>query len=192
MDKRILKTKRNIKQTLINLLKEKCFEEISVKELCERAETSRITFYTHFSDKTELANNIIEDAISDARAEFYRLQGENNKDGDIVTEYMNILNCIFNTYYDNYDFFSNADENHSPTLSSLCSKFINENIGRKIDKDKQRLNLRYTPLMTCKFLSSGIRGFIGACREEGLSRDEVRLYTQELFKKLLESDVIRK
>ena len=61
MDKRIVKTRNNIKQTLIKMLAEKSFEDITVKELCEKAETSRITFYTHYSDKTELVNSIFED-----------------------------------------------------------------------------------------------------------------------------------
>ena len=50
-DKRILKTKKNLKNTLLELLNEKAFEQITVKEICERSATSRITFYTHFADK---------------------------------------------------------------------------------------------------------------------------------------------
>ena len=48
MDKRILKTKRNLKQTLLSMMDEKPFEKIGVTELCNRAETSRITFYTYY------------------------------------------------------------------------------------------------------------------------------------------------
>ena len=50
-DKRIRKTKSHLRQTLVSMLDEKPFEKITVKELCAASETSRITFYTHFSDK---------------------------------------------------------------------------------------------------------------------------------------------
>ena len=35
------------------LLEEKSFEEITINELCDRAQTRRATFYKHFSDKYE-------------------------------------------------------------------------------------------------------------------------------------------
>lgn len=50
-DKRITKTKRNIKATLTALLQEMPFEKISVAEICRRGDISRITFYAHYEDK---------------------------------------------------------------------------------------------------------------------------------------------
>ena len=57
-DKRIKKTKKILKQTLIDLLENKTFDQITVKELCDKSETSRITFYTHYSDKYDLVEDI--------------------------------------------------------------------------------------------------------------------------------------
>ena len=57
-DRRILKTKKNLKRTLIELLSQKAFEQISVKELCETAQTSRITFYTHYNDKYHMSFDV--------------------------------------------------------------------------------------------------------------------------------------
>ena len=60
-DKRIVKTKRELKRTLAELLREKPFEQISVKEICDRSSTSRITFYTHYKDKCDLLNDLFKD-----------------------------------------------------------------------------------------------------------------------------------
>ena len=60
MDKRIEKTDKALQETLLSLLKEKDIEEITVKEICEKAMTSRITFYAHYRDKYELLYNIIQ------------------------------------------------------------------------------------------------------------------------------------
>ena len=43
-DRRIKKTKRALKNTLIEMMTELPFEQISITALCDRAEISRITF----------------------------------------------------------------------------------------------------------------------------------------------------
>ena len=48
-DKRITKTKKNLKYTLVDMLAEQPFEKITITELCSRTEISRITFYSHYS-----------------------------------------------------------------------------------------------------------------------------------------------
>ena len=56
-DRRVIKTKKNLKATLIEMMGEISFEQISITELCKRAEISRITFYAHYSDKYALADD---------------------------------------------------------------------------------------------------------------------------------------
>ena len=63
-DRRITKTKRNLKNTLISMLPEQPFEQISITELCARAEISRITFYSHYSDKYALLDDIFNDLLA--------------------------------------------------------------------------------------------------------------------------------
>ncbi len=53
LDLRVRRTYSCLLNALLELLKEKTFEEISVNELCERALVGRGTFYKHFSDKYE-------------------------------------------------------------------------------------------------------------------------------------------
>ena len=192
MDKRIVKTKNNIKQTLIKMLGYKKFEEITVKELCDQAQTSRITFYTHYSDKSELAEEIFEDMQLRAKEEYHKLQSENNPSGDIVCDYLNILDSILNVYYSNYDFFCHTKANESPALNYMYFKVIDETISEKVEKDNERLSPRYPLSMTCDFITSGIKGFINAGRREGLGGEEIRPMARELLKRLLENEVVRK
>ena len=48
MDIRVKKTKRAIQKALIALLREKPIEKITVKEIAERAEINKTTFYSHY------------------------------------------------------------------------------------------------------------------------------------------------
>lgn len=50
-DLRVRKTKKALSDAFISLLKEKRFEEITINELCEKAEIRRATFYKHYTDK---------------------------------------------------------------------------------------------------------------------------------------------
>ncbi len=192
MDKRIIKTKNNIKQTFINLLAGKAYEEITVKELCEAAQTSRITFYTHYSDKSEVALDIFEEMHKKTMDDYHRRQDEGSLSGDIVTSYLNILDSILDTYYTNYHFFKHTHKDKSPTLNYMYFKYMDERIAMKIEKDRERLNPRYSLSMTCEFIFSGLRGFISAGRSEGLKADEIRVLARELLGRLLENEVLRK
>jgi AcrR family transcriptional regulator len=53
-DRRIQKTEALLRGALGALVGEKPYEEIVVKEILDRANVGRSTFYTHFSDKDEL------------------------------------------------------------------------------------------------------------------------------------------
>jgi AcrR family transcriptional regulator len=67
-DRRIGKTQKNIRDAFINLITEKEISQITVKELAEKADINRKTFYMHYSsiedvlDKIE--NEIIEKLLS--------------------------------------------------------------------------------------------------------------------------------
>ncbi len=50
-DLRVRKTKKALAEAFIALLQERHFEEITVNELCDRAEIRRATFYKHYTDK---------------------------------------------------------------------------------------------------------------------------------------------
>ena len=78
MDKRVIRTKRTIKETLVKLLQKTQFEHITVKTICDEACTSRITFYNYYSDKYALVEEMFEDYMNEALADYYALQKENN------------------------------------------------------------------------------------------------------------------
>lgn len=53
-DSRAVRTRGELASALIALMHEKGFDDISVQEICERAQVGRSTFYAHFQDKNEL------------------------------------------------------------------------------------------------------------------------------------------
>lgn len=63
-NQRVRLTKRLLRESMLELLKEKSLEKISVKELCERAEINRSTFYTHYCDVFEIYKELETELIS--------------------------------------------------------------------------------------------------------------------------------
>jgi AcrR family transcriptional regulator len=53
-DRRVLRTQRALREALIRLVLERGWDDVSVQEVCERADVGRSTFYVHFADKEEL------------------------------------------------------------------------------------------------------------------------------------------
>ena len=60
VDRRVIKTRRQLKKGLAALMKEKSVNQITVKELVEEVDTNRSTFYLHFKDIQDLLREIEE------------------------------------------------------------------------------------------------------------------------------------
>ena len=65
LDLRIQKTYMSVTKALIEMMEEMPFEDIKVKELCDRAMIRKSTFYKHFADKYELLAFIVKEVIND-------------------------------------------------------------------------------------------------------------------------------
>ena len=57
-DRRIRRTKRLLRQALAELMNEKDFKDITVKEITDRADLNRGTFYFHYTDTYDLREKI--------------------------------------------------------------------------------------------------------------------------------------
>lgn len=65
MDRRINKTKQALKETLTELLEKKEIRKITVKELTEKANINRGTFYLHYTDIYDMIDKLEDDIIND-------------------------------------------------------------------------------------------------------------------------------
>lgn len=67
-DRRTRYSKKVLREALFELMREKDINKITVKELCERADVNRSTFYAYYTDIYDLHKKIIKD--------FFTLQRE--------------------------------------------------------------------------------------------------------------------
>ena len=64
MDIRVIRTQEQLIGSLIKLLADKNFEDLSVSEICDTAQVHRATFYKHFNDKYEFLNFCFDNELS--------------------------------------------------------------------------------------------------------------------------------
>ena len=67
-DRRARRSRKLLKQGLMELLREKRFSRISVRDITERMDLNRGTFYLHYPDTTALMRSIEEDMLAEAQS----------------------------------------------------------------------------------------------------------------------------
>ncbi|MCI8450987.1 MAG: TetR/AcrR family transcriptional regulator [Eggerthellaceae bacterium] len=64
-DRRIVRSKRALRDALIALMEERGYEAFTVNDLCARADLNRGTFYNHFRDKEDLLLTLEDEVVAD-------------------------------------------------------------------------------------------------------------------------------
>lgn len=191
-DRRIQKTKRSLKDALLRLLSKKPFEKITVTELCENANTSRITFYTYYSDKYDLADDYFQDMSAHVNEDFHTLQKENNPQDDPVTGYCNLLDAMFNLHESHKDFFQHSVTTDSPYLFFSYYWYVLRHVEEFVSNYSGTLKPRYSEGEITGFLCNGLWGFIRAGKAEHQPLEKIRFDAKQLMTGMLTGELFKK
>jgi AcrR family transcriptional regulator len=187
-DRRIIKTKKTIKSTLIGILQEMPFEKITVTEICSRGIISRITFYTHYEDKYVLAEELFSDYIAEADDNYHRLQSLNNPRNHAVQGYVNLLEAILKLFYDNYSFFSHTTAQENPYLYSLFFYKVFIAVDDYLRRHRGVIP-QFPRKQTAALLCNGMFGVINTCIADNMPEEKVRQMAHEIYQRLLKSEL---
>lgn len=75
LDRRVKYTKMVLKQSLLELMKEKPVGKITVTDICHAADVNRNTFYTHYASPFDLLSQIQDELFLEIRRSIERLSG---------------------------------------------------------------------------------------------------------------------
>lgn len=191
-DRRIIKTKKTLKKTLVDMLQEEPFEKISITDLCARAEISRITFYTHYSDKYALVDEIFQDMVAIGTADYEAMQKEQNKDRDQVISYCHILDAIMGLYYRYFDFFRCTAPDKNPYLAFAFYSIVLETVEHHTKKLGGKHRILYSPKRIAGFLCYGMIGFINEGHKDKIPIEQSKNEAKELLMGILKSGTLLK
>ena len=103
--RRVQMTKRLLKTALIELMQEKPFEQITIKELCEQADLNRTTFYLHYDDQRGVLQDIEKETM-EKTVEFMKNVSPDADTVDMVAAYLSYVKenaQVFQTLLLRYD-----------------------------------------------------------------------------------------
>ena len=65
MDRRVRRTRRRLRDALIQLIMEKGYDNVTIQNITDAADLSRATFYLHYTDKDELLASSLEEMFDE-------------------------------------------------------------------------------------------------------------------------------
>lgn len=188
-DKRILKTKKALKQTLMELIREKPFRKITVKEICDKANTSRITFYTYYDDKYDLLGDLVRDFEREIYERYDELQKDNNAGNDPIIRQQNIMDAIFDIQDRYMEVFNAAIKRDSFEVLSYYFRYVLTSIGRIEEEFRKELAPKYPMRPLTSFVVTGIVSYVHESDRMGMPRSETRQYVRGMIADLMKSDL---
>lgn len=185
MDLRIQKTKKYLKEALIQLLQEKEIEKITTTEICHKAMTSRNTFYTYYSDKYELLSDCLHDLEMKIQKSYDALQ-KKNRVMSYKQNFINLLTAIMDVEEE----YNQIVFSYESDLASMCYRFMVRNLEQFEESTGNPLTSRYDIKQLNAFFVLGFWGFIHGNKQ--LKRETVRENALRLAEDLLESSIFKK
>ncbi len=146
LDRRAKLTRKILKQSLIELMKDKPLHEISIKKICETADINRSTFYHHYNSQYELFDDIFNDIGTDIYA--------------IVEKNIQNTNWLQDVLSETFEYL----ENDRDTVLIILSQNSGLGIGEKLSHFLERFfafNSASAASSYCAlFISSGITSIV--------------------------------
>ncbi|AOM81818.1 dihydroxyacetone kinase transcriptional activator DhaS [Salisediminibacterium beveridgei] len=157
-------TKKIIARSLKDLMEQKAFAKISVRDIMACADLRRQTFYYHFQDKYELLTWIYEDETRENSIDFFQYDDPER-----------IFDHLLHYVYDNRTFYEKAIQVHEQNgffqaLTSHMEALYRTLISEWAKQDGFRMENDQVDLLV-RFYSRGFTGvvenwLIGGCRED--------------------------
>ncbi|GAB6930749.1 TetR/AcrR family transcriptional regulator C-terminal domain-containing protein [Paenibacillus sp. JCM 10914] len=141
-DRRIVRTRQIITNAYLELLKEKKNEDIIIKDITERANVNRSTFYSHYKDKYDLLDKITTETLTALTQEMNGLPLDIRQHNESATDVVDPYFVVFFNHIAKHEtfyrimFFIDPSGNFSDTmLAEIRSIFYIRVAG--ISKEKK-------------------------------------------------------
>ncbi|MFC9893341.1 TetR/AcrR family transcriptional regulator [Nocardia sp. NPDC127579] len=158
-DRRVRRTRQQLHQALVELMIERGYDRITVRDILERADVGRSTFYAHFRDKDDLlvvsSTEFLRSAL-DAPEPGAAPQGWSPPDSEPLAP-MYTLFSLAAEYSDVYRAWLGRKSSGEMlrAYQAVLGKILTERLADRLDLDEDEL------AATVTFLSWGVVGLLG-------------------------------
>ena len=100
LDRRVQRTRKMLRESLLSLILEEGYDEISIQDITDKANLGRATFYLHFKDKDELLLEVMDQLMEDILEQVPQLSGAQWRLEDIKA-----ITKLFDLAAEHYDLY---------------------------------------------------------------------------------------
>ncbi len=156
MDRRIDKTKKLLKDTLVSLMEEKELRKITISEITERANINRGTFYLHYLDIYDMVEKLGDEIIDNIK----KIVDSNNPLA-MNYLYLPVLVKIVEYFYGDQRFIQAIiSPNGDPFFLGRIQTIMIEHTMRMYRKSFSRYDENYIRVIMTFIVSGGIGVFV--------------------------------
>ena len=150
-DLRVIKTKKILYETLIELMKTKTFEEIKVSDICTKALINRSTFYAHYEDKYEL----LLEFINSLKEEFINELSKNKNILNTREYYLEMIRLFLDHIENKKDIYNAIMiNNRNSIMMDILSSVANNEVIKKMEASN--ISTRVPANIIAKFYLGGV------------------------------------
>lgn len=151
-DLRVIRTRKLLCSSLMELMQTTSFDRLSVGDICEKAMIHRATFYNHFTDKNDLLNY----AIDQLQEELFEKSIESANYNSQKEMLMALVECVIDFIADNKQELALIYKNSEDKLSSLVSTTVKRSIRYLLSKNRYRQEYLLPIDIVVNFFTGGI------------------------------------
>ncbi len=152
-DLRIVRTRKLLSNTLLDMMEEESIEKISVIDLCNKAMVNRATFYAHFEDKYHLLSFALEELKDDLYKKFTKDTKFTNPTETL--NYIIVMGVDF--FFDKHNHIANILRlNRNGKVISTIQDSIAHSIKYQLSKYKDTYEIKLPLQILSTFVAGGM------------------------------------
>lgn len=187
-DLRIIRSKKMIKEAFIDLVEEKGYENITIKDISDQAMINRKTFYSHYESVNALFLDILKEHIDvlleNLRYEYVAEKGQTNIEA--VTKEMRMIIAHINNHKRSLKILMNDSSSYQ--LTKQLENLMQERLMSKLAmiNQKRKSNIIPVELLTATITSVFIVVIKWWLSSEAYTEEEV----SQMFIELISSKLV--
>ena len=189
-DVRITKSKRDLCNALIELMKTTPFKKITVGDICSAAMINKMTFYKHYSDKYELLNDVILNFKQSILAHAEAAMPEQNADDTALDLTLYLFDAVIDECLNKKQFL--LDISHDDLVLTMISTTIEKSVYELLLSISRRHSFKYR-LDTLSAAVTGATTFLiryWLVHEHAIVKDKFLEETKTFLRDLFDSKIL--
>ncbi len=190
-DLRIVRTRKLLSNTLLDMMAEQSIEKISVIDLCNRAMVNRATFYAHFEDKYHLLTFALEDLKDTLYEQFLKSNIKASSPSDILKS---IAQMTVNFLFEQKNHIVNIiTKNRSGRIIQTIESSIAQSIRYQLAKFKGSYDYGMPVTIIANFIAGGMMSTLLLCIDNPgkYAKEDLERYANVYFSNLVSIEKIR-